>query len=412
MQIWLINHYGVPPKYYPLARPALFAKNLMKMGHEVIIFAASSVHNSDINLIENNSLYKKDAVDGVNYVYIKCLDYHGNGVRRVINILEFAKKLPSVCRHFSPPDAIISTSFDPISCYQGIKLAKKYHAIAIAEIADLWPEVLVAYGMMKASSPIVKALRALEKKIYTESDAIIFTMEGAYDYIRDQGWEREIPRKKVFHINNGVDLVEFDHNCAQYMIDDDDLDNTNTFKVIYAGAIRKVNNLGLLLDAAKLVKSKNVVFLIWGDGDELDKLKARVKDEVIENVKFKGRVNKKFIPYITKHADVNLSHGERSPITRYGLSMNKAFDYLAAGKPILTDIISPYSPIVQCGAAIEVKDPTAENIALAVDEMACLDKDRLVQLGLNAREGAKKSDFKYLTVQLESVIKNIRSFRE
>ena len=33
MNIWLINHYAVPPKYYPLARPTLFAKNLMAMGH-------------------------------------------------------------------------------------------------------------------------------------------------------------------------------------------------------------------------------------------------------------------------------------------------------------------------------------------------------------------------------------------
>ena len=51
MNIWLINHYAVPPKYYPLARPTLFAKNLMAMGHTVTVFAASSVHNSDVNLI-------------------------------------------------------------------------------------------------------------------------------------------------------------------------------------------------------------------------------------------------------------------------------------------------------------------------------------------------------------------------
>ncbi len=44
MRIWLINHYAVPPQYYPLARPSLFAKNLMKMGHEVVIIAASTVH--------------------------------------------------------------------------------------------------------------------------------------------------------------------------------------------------------------------------------------------------------------------------------------------------------------------------------------------------------------------------------
>lgn len=55
MNIWLINHYAVPPKYYPLARPTLFAKNLMAKGHTVTVFAASSVHNSDVNLITDRA---------------------------------------------------------------------------------------------------------------------------------------------------------------------------------------------------------------------------------------------------------------------------------------------------------------------------------------------------------------------
>lgn len=48
MKIWIINHYAVPTKYYPLARPAMFAKHLMSMGHEVTIFAASTVHKEEI----------------------------------------------------------------------------------------------------------------------------------------------------------------------------------------------------------------------------------------------------------------------------------------------------------------------------------------------------------------------------
>lgn len=407
MRIWLIDHYGVPPKYYPLTRPTLFAKYLEKMGHEVVIFASSAVHNSDVNLIEDGRLYRKDKAGGVKYVYIRSRQYKGNGRERVANLLEFAGRLPKVCRHFKKPDVIVSTSFDLASCYQGICLARKYKAKAIAEIADLWPETLVAYGVMKSGSPIVKALRILEKKIYMAADAVVFTMEGAYQYIEEQGWTKEVPREKVHYINNGVDLEQFDRNREQFRIEDDDLSNENLFKVVYTGSIRKVNNLGLLIDAAKLVKNERVVFLIWGDGDELDQLKMRVEKEHIGNVRFKGRVDKKYIPYITGGADVNLCHGENSPMAKYGLSMNKTFDYLAAGKPILTDIVSPYNPIVQCGAAVEVKNPTVENIARAMDEIAGLASEELARLGSNAREGAKKYDFKNLTEQLEAVVRNV-----
>ena len=76
-------------------------------------------------------------------------------------------------------------------------------------------------------------------------------MEGAYDYIVEQGWENEIPRSKVYHINNGVDLEQFDYNTEHFRVDDPDLDDPNTFKVVYTGSIRKANGLGILVDAAK-----------------------------------------------------------------------------------------------------------------------------------------------------------------
>jgi len=83
MRIWFINHYAVPTKYYPLARPATFAKHLMQAGHDVTIFAASTVHNADLNLITDKSLYREDVVDGIHYVYVRDIDYGNNGYRRI-----------------------------------------------------------------------------------------------------------------------------------------------------------------------------------------------------------------------------------------------------------------------------------------------------------------------------------------
>ena len=85
------------------------------------------------------------------------------------------------------------------------------------------------------------------------SDAVVFTMEGAYDYIKEQHWERAVPRSKVHYINNGVDLELFEYNKANFPVEDPDLDDPDTFKVVYTGSIRQVNGLGLLLDAAKEV---------------------------------------------------------------------------------------------------------------------------------------------------------------
>lgn len=188
MRIWLINHYAVPPQYYPLARQNYFAKNLMGLGHEVTIFAASTVHNSDQNLIEDDTPYREDVVDGVHYVLVRCKGYRGNGLSRILNMLEFARKLPSVCNQYPRPDAIVATSMPPMSCAAGIKLARKYGCRGIAEIADLWPESIIAYGIAGPHNPAVLWLRRLEKWIYTKADAVVFTVEGAYDYIKEQHW--------------------------------------------------------------------------------------------------------------------------------------------------------------------------------------------------------------------------------
>lgn len=404
MRIWLINHYAVPPRYYPLARQNYFAKYLMRAGHEVTIFAASTVHNSDLNLIEDDTPYREDVVDGVHYVLIRCKGYHGNGVSRILNMLEFARKLPGVCNKYPRPDAIVATSMPPMSCAAGIKLARKYGCRGIAEIADLWPESIVAYGIAGPRNPAVLYLRRLEKWIYKKADAVVFTMEGAYDYILEQGWEREIPRSKVHYINNGVDLEQFRYNREHFTVDDPDLTDPDTFKVIYTGSIRKVNNLGLLLDAAKAVRDPRVRFLIWGDGDEREALQQRVAEENISNVVFKGRVEKKYVPYITSCADLNIAHNTPSSLFRFGISFNKLFDYLAAGKPVLSDFPCPYNPAVLLHASLCVDDPTAQNIAQAVTQVAAMEREQYNELCSNAEKAAVEYDFRNLTNKLLQVI--------
>lgn len=404
MRIWLINHYAVPPRYYPLARQTNFAKHLMRAGHEVTIFAASTVHNSDLNLIEDDTPYREDVVDGVHYVLIRCKSYHGNGVSRILNMLEFARKLPGVCNKYPRPDAIVATSMPPMSCAAGIKLARKYGCRGIAEIADLWPESIVAYGIAGPRNPAVLYLRRLEKWIYKKADAVVFTMEGAYDYILEQGWEREIPRSKVHYINNGVDLEQFRYNREHFTVDDPDLTDPDTFKVIYTGSIRKVNNLGLLLDAAKELRDPRVRFLIWGDGDEREALQQRVAEENISNVVFKGRVEKKYVPYITSCADLNIAHNTPSSLFRFGISFNKLFDYLAAGKPVLSDFPCPYNPAVLLHASLCVDDPTAQNIAQAVTQVAAMEREQYNELCSNAEKAAVEYDFRNLTNKLLQVI--------
>ena len=172
---------------------------------------------------------------------------------------------------------------------------------------NLWPKASLHMGLSE-KNPLLRLLYAGEKWIYKKADKLIFTMEGGKDYIVERGWDKAsggpIDISKVYHINNGVDLDAFDYNRRQYQIDDPDLKDANAFNVVYTGSIRRVNQVGLILDVAKIFKKKNIEdirFLIWGDGDEKEKLQKRAKDEHLNNVCFKGHVDKNiFIHYFSK----------------------------------------------------------------------------------------------------------------
>ncbi len=411
MNIWLINHYAVPPKYYPLARQTYFAKHLMEMGHTVTIFAASTVHNSDINLITDGSHWREETLEGVHYVYIKCLDYQGNGLKRVYNICEFAWKLPGVCKKFPRPDAIVATSIPPTSCAVGIHLARKYKCRGVAEIADLWPEGIVVAGMAGPHNPAVLALRCLEKWIYRKADAVVFTMEGAYDYIKERKWEKAVPHSKVFYINNGVDLEQFDSDREHFHLDDPDLEDPGTFKLIYTGSIRKANGGSQLLACAELLRDyPQIRFLIYGAGDDLESLEAARRERGLNNLCFKGRVDKRNIPYILSKSNVNLVNYDpkAAEIYRFGNSQNKFFEYLASGKPLLSNIKMAYNPASHTHCCFSASSSSAEDYAKAVLELYKLPREEYEAVCRAARGTAEEYDFKKLTEKLFNVIEGIQ----
>ena len=403
MRIWLINHYAVPPQYYPLARQTYFAKNLMAMGHKVTIISASSVHNSDKNLITDGSRWKRESVDGVDHVYIKCCDYKDNGIKRIYNMCEFAWKLPGVCKKLEKPDAIVSTSMPPMSCAKGIKLAKKFGVPGVAEIADLWPESLIAYQIAGPRNPAVLYLRRLEKWIYKRSDAIVFTMGGGYDYIRDMHWEREISKDKVMHINNGIDLEMFDYNAEHYKISDPDLEDGQTVKVVYTGSLRHANEqIKPVFDAIELMQTQAYArfrFFIYGKGEMQEELERLCKEKHLNNVKMKGYVEKKYIPYILSKCSIAILNCKSHEILRYGGSQNKLFDYLASGISVISGEDNPYSIVRNrnCGIAQDFR--TAQELVNALRQLS----EHPIDRGY-IRSIAKEYDFSVLSKSLLDII--------
>jgi len=415
MNIWILNHYAVPQKYYYLARSYNFAQELIKRGHSVTIFAASSVHNSDINLITDGSLYREMSEDGINYVLFYGRQYEGTGKDRIINHIDVAWKMfrhcPKFVSKYGNPDVIFASAGQTFTLVAGIKLAKKFGVKCVSEVTDLWPESFVEYDLISRKNPILKMLYAGECWVYEKSDAVIFSMEGGADYIREHGWDKEhggpIDMGKIHHINNGVDLEKFNTNKKEFVYTDSDLDNPKLFKVVYTGSIRKANKVEELVEVAKLLKEQdanNVKLMLWGAGDYVDLVQKRIDDNGLDNIIIKGFVEKKYIPSILEKSDLNIYVLTKSPLFRFGLSLNKSFEYFASAKPVLASANSGYSIIdrYQCGVCLD--EFTPEKMAEEIVRFANMPKEEYESYCRNADRAAEDYDFKKLTDKLIKIL--------
>ena len=415
-RFWIFNHYATTPLTGPLLRHYYFAEYLKERNIETTVFAANELHQTGGCVDTHGKPYLRTEEEGVPFVFVKTSKYEGNGISRVKNMVSFFLGLLKIskgyAKQYGKPDVIMGSSAHPLTSIAGILVARRFRVPAIVEVRDLWPEAIFSFGKVKMNSLVGRLLSAGEKWMYVNADAIVFTKEGDVDHIKEMGWDKDhggkIDLAKCHYINNGVNLKDYYASIEKDILKDPDLED-DSFKVVYTGTVRPVNNVGNLLDTAKLLKDKkDIKFLIFGGGSELEKLEKRVQDEHIDNVIFKGFVEKKYIPYILSRSSVNvLNYSQANYNWSRGNSSNKLFEYMASGKPIISTVKMGYCILdkYQCGLSLDECTPKA--LAEQILKIHDMPEEAYAQMAENAKNGAKDFDFPVLTRKLYQVIKSV-----
>lgn len=420
MKIWLMNHYASTMFFDKAGRHYWFAKKLEERGHSVTVFCASTILNKDsvVDTENNKWIEKKDG--NTPFVFVKAPKTQGNGIDRVKNMVAFFFNLFPAAKQYAKqngkPDVIVASSVHPLTMVAGLKIAGRMKIPCICEIRDLWPEAIFAFGKTSEKGLLGRILTAGEHWIYKKADALIFTKEGDTDYLKEKGWTTsgggDINLEKCYYINNGVNLKSYTEQISTEILADEDLADDNHFNVVYAGTIRPVNNVGNLLDCAKIISGiggcEDVRFLIFGDGSELPMLKKRIADEKIENVKLKGFAERKYMPYILSKSSVNiLNYSQKEYNWSRGNSSNKLIEYMASKKPVISTVKMGYSIINRYNCGIELEECTPECLAKAVKAFHDMPANEYERFGTNAYEGSKDFDFDILTDRLMKVIESV-----
>lgn len=415
-KVWILNHYATEMFQNKGQRHYWFADNLKKSGFEPLIFCSNQFHNINSCIELNGARYREEQTDSIPFIFVKSSPYKGNGTSRVFNMLSFARNSilvsKQVAREHGKPDVILASSVHPLTLVAGLIIARRFKIPCICEIRDLWPEAIFSVGKVTEKSLLGKLLVAGEHWIYRNADALIFTKEGDTDYLKEHKWDTaqggDIDLKKCHYINNGVDLEAFEKKRQENILEDEDL-TSDQFLAVYTGAVRPVNNVGFLLDTAKLLQNhKDVKLLIYGAGIELERLQKRVQDEQITNVTFKGLVNKKYIPFILSHASVNLLNYSANQYNwSRGNSSNKLFEYMASGKPVISTVKMGYCILERYHCGFSIAHYTPEELAEAILKVKHMTPEEYDTYSRNAKQAVQEFDFKVLTQKLIDVISEV-----
>ena len=372
MNIWIFNHYAIGPNSSGGTRHYDLSKQLVRLGHNVTIFASSFNHQTfqEEHIFDNKVKFVSDTSEGVRFFWIKSTSYKQNNYKRVLNMLSYSFRAHKIAKKIDEkPDVVVGSLVHPFAAYVGYLVAKHYGCKFYFEERDLWPQTLIDLGKIPVNHPSVKLLRRLERFLYQKADKIIVLFDKAIDYVEQQG----IDRNKVICIPNGADLERYESKSSTNVFKEQfNLFNElkGKFIAVYTGAHGLANNLDSVLDAAILLKeNKNIHFLLIGDGPEKLRLMERAKSERIDNVTFLNPISKEEIPYILKNVNVGLLPLKNSVVFKWGISPNKMFDYMAASLPVIVLCDLEDTPIEKANGGFVIKGDFSSELAKKIKSL-------------------------------------------
>ena len=384
--VWMLNHYALEPGSPGGTRHFHLAENLPDYGWSATIIAASIVAHSGHQRLNPGERHRMEMHKGIPFLLINTPKYRGNGRGRIVNMLAYSFRaiIPASTRDLKKPDLIIGSSVHPFAALSGVLLAKRFNVPFIFEVRDLWPLTLISMGRLKEKSMMAWVLRRLELWLYRQASRIVVLLPRAAVYIKSLG----ICEKKVVWIPNGVDLSLFSGNRVVRKA-------KNPFVLMYFGAHGQANGLDVIIRAMKIVSNRipkgTVKLRMIGDGPlkpELIKLSTKLE---VPDISFEPSVPKSEIPALASQADAFvLTVLDQPRLYQYGISMNKLFDYLAAGRPIIMASNAVNNPVEEAGAGLTVPANDPEALADAILKLYRIPHEFYVRMSMAGRQYVEK----------------------
>ena len=382
--IWIVNQYASHLEERHLNLASYFARE----GHTVVVITASFHHGKHEYLYEED-VKTVERGPGVWYVYLRSSPaYQSNGGKRMVNMADFCRRYlqnhARIAAELGKPDVVIGSSAPPFMWEIAWRTARRFGAKFIAEFRDIWPLSLVEVQGVSPNHPLVKVFAAMERRAYRRSDAIVGTMPYAWRHVCD---EMGFPREKFHWMSNGLNVEKADaalESRSPALPAELDEFLTDCRCCVYIGSIVKSESVDYIIECWERVRDKDICLAIIGDGNVVPRIEEQIRSLDTDRVRRFPSIAKEQIPLALEKAFCCLAAVPDYPIYRFGLSMNKLYDYLYAGKPVV--FVCGAENIVSRVGGFVVPFGDRQAMADAIEGIRGLDQAALESI---AREGKK-----------------------
>ena len=366
LRVTFLTHY-FPPEVGPAqTRLHELAKRLIAAGETVtVVTGFPNYPAGEIFPGYRGKRFMEDTFDGIRVLRTWVFATRSRGfIGRLLNYYSFPMFSLLAVRKLGPTDIIYVQSPPLFTGLAALWFSRLKRAPYIFNVSDIWPQSAVELGMLRNRFAI-RLAEMLERHIYRRATRITVATPGILERLAVRG----VPREKIFLLTNGVDTAAYnvsspDRDLAKRL----GLDGHKVF--MYAGLHGLAQGLDVILEAAKLTRNPDVLYVFVGDGADKPALVAKAEAEGISNVRFLP-----IQPTSTLPAVLNLAYATVIPLRRLDLFKaalpSKLFDSMAASRPIVAPLWGEAAALVEaaaCGLVVEPED--ARGVQEAVEKLA------------------------------------------
>lgn len=401
MRILFVTTYYAPDGGAAAVRLTRLAQMLAARGHDVTVLTAMP-HYPQGRIREGyrRRFTMTEHIEGVRVVRVWLWATPSKRISRRL-ISQVSLMLTAFARGLAlrRPDVMFIEGQPVFTGFAGQALAFIKRRRYVLNVSDLWPDHLLSVGALTEKHPAYRLARALVNRTFRAAHRIA-AMSPAWKAKID-GYIHQPDKTQV--VFNGVDLGRFSpqvsgdafrmrHNL------------TGARVASFIGAFTTQNDFDTLLNAARLLQSRDdLVFAFIGGGSLDDK---RAEAEALPNVRWLGWVDADAIPQAWASSDLTLLALRDHPLYA-GTVPAKYFEAMASGVPIVVAANGIAAQMVlDSGAGVAVPAANAQALADGITRLLD-DPDFYAQCAQAARAYAESHfDAARVTDAYEALLKD------